>query len=441
MKAWQIIEALDDPSGLIHRDKHNAFQRGTHPLSKHPSYPAFQPAQGDSSASYDEMLANKQWKKLLEKGAKYFGKPLTKRDFPEMSQKLMQAIGVVEEAEAQHKEELEALAIEIAFELPEFKAAKAAYEAGRLAIQANIVAEPDMTGTETTNSIKAKNQYKEKEQEDQFGAEDEPAQKAQRTPAEQDYLNKTVQRRHLTNAFAQGAAISNNFAFEMGGAALDRIHPGLRKAYGIVMVCSELPYWAFPDSAVQASVDAKMQGGTVKVERANDEDEEEAGEEEEQRDEAPKQKAPKIVAQGKWLPVLIHELIKGLVDITSSRSLPTDPDELKEILDITDLVDVENWHMLVGPQLWDKFIAYTDAENGRELAMGLYMYLQTLDADKFHEFIRELYSETPKGKMMLKQALQKVKEANDREANGGEDEGTGYNVEESASRIIRHMIE
>ena len=434
MKAWQIIEALDDPSGLIHQEKHDAFRNGTHPLAKHPSYPAFQPAQGDSSASYDEMLANKQWKKLLEKGAKYFGKPLTKRDFPEMGRKLMQAIEVVEQAESEHKEELEALAIEIAFELPEFKGAKAAYEEGRLAIQANIVDEPDMTGTETTDSIKSKdlhqNQYPEHDQ-----PEMETPARPQRTPAEQDYLNKTIQRRHLTNAFAQGAAISNNYAFEMGGAALDRIHPGLRKAYGIVMVCSELPLWAFPNSAVQDSVDAKMQGGTVKIERADDEGDEELETPPDQEDEAPKQRAPVIKAQGKWLPVLIHEIIKGLVDITSRHSLPADPDELKEILGVTDLVDVEAWHMLVGPQIWDKFIAYVDAENGRELAMNLYRYLQSFDADKFHEFIREVYSETPRGKQMMRQALQKVKA--DMQAY---DEGDN-DMEESAPSIIRHLID
>lgn len=401
MNLASLLEAIDDPSGLIHPEKHQAIAGRTHPLGGHPAYPE-QAGEGAAS-NYEEVLASKQWQKILQKAQRYLGIPLTRQALPQLQRKLMSALELISEAEASHKDELEALAIELVFELPEFKSAKAAYEANRIQIDASLTEEPEMGGSMTSDEPESQ----------------APLDQANELSAEKKaWLNKMVQRRHYTNAFIQGSAISNNYLFEMGGAALDAIHPNLRQAYGILMVSSEIGYWMFPQSAVIAGARAQLQVGSSKVEMA---EEEEGGEK------------PKVVAQAKLFPVLIQEIIKGLMELASRPSLPEKELDRAEVFRKADLVDMEAWHMILGPQLWDQFVTFTEAESDRELALHLYGYLQRMDVDEFNAFMRELYSKTPRGMAALKQLGQRVKADMEAEREGGD-------VEESARQIVRTLI-
>ena len=439
MKAWEIIEniaeAIEDPSGLIHPEKHQAIAGRTHPLGAHPAYPEHQAGAGPGASNYEEVLASKQWQKILRKGQQYLGVPLTRQALPVIQRKLMAALQLIAEVEESHKEELEALAVELVFELSEFSDAKEAYENGQIAIDAQIVETPDLTGASTS------------------GEEEEPeAEAPERDPAAQDRINKMVQRRHLTNALIQGSAISNNFLFELGGQALDRIHPELRKAYGVLMVATEIGYWMFPQSAVIQGARAELQVGATQV------DYEEEG------------KPPTVKAQGKHFPVLIQELIKGITELASLASLPqTDTEEFQEVMKKTDLIDLEAWQMILGPQLWDQFIEAVDAENERSLALRLYRRIQAMDNDEFNVFMKGLYAKSPQGMQKLRQLAQQVKadlqaEKNEREGGdwtdtggdepaGGDDFGggggggfeppdpEGWRRQESAVSIIRHLID
>lgn len=415
MKAWEIIEAIDDPSGLIHPEKHQAIAGRTHPLGGHPAYPEHQPGAGEHTSNYEEVLASKQWQKILQKGNQYLGVPLTRQALPVIQQKLIQSMRLIAQAEAQHKEELEALAIELVFELPEFRSARKAYEANRIQIDASLTEEPSMEGGMTSDEPEAQ----------------EPLSQ-ERTPAEKAWIEKMIQRRHFTNALIQGSAISNNYLFELGGQALDRIHPGLRKAYGILMVSTEIGYWMFPQSAVIAGARAELQVGSARVGFSDDEEEPEQAEQPEEQP-PPQQRVPKVTAQALHFPVLIQEIVKGLTELASLPSLPRDPEERREVLRKADLVDMEAWHMILGPQLWDQFVAATDAENERELAMHLYSYIQRMDVDEFNGFMKELYAKSPRGMQMLRQLAQRVKADMQRAEQG--------DMEESVAHIIRAMIE
>jgi hypothetical protein len=413
MKAWEIIEAIDDPSGLIHPEKHQAIAGRTHPLGGHPAYPEHRAGPGEHATNYEEVLATRQWQKILQKGQQYLGVPLTRQALGTIQQKLIQSMRLIAQAEATHKEELEALAIELVFELPEFKSAKKAYEANRIQIDAELTEEPSMEGGMTSDEPEAQKPLSQ-----------------ERTPAEKQWIEKMIQRRHFTNALIQGSAVSNNYLFELGGQALDRIHPGLRKAYGTLMVSTEIGYWMFPQSAVIAGARAELQVGSAKVGFTDEEEPEQAEQPEEQP--PPQRRMPKVTAQAMHFPVLIQEIIKGLTELASLPSLPRDPEERQEVLSKADLVDMEAWHMILGPQLWDQFVAITDAENERELAMHLYSYIQRMGVDEFNGFMKELYAKSPRGMQMLRQLAQRVK-ADMAEAEGDD-------VRESAQEIVRALI-
>jgi hypothetical protein len=387
MNVWSIIEAIDDPSGLIHPEKHQAFSQRTHPLAKHPAYPEHE----EGGPNYEERLASEQWRKILQKANQYLGVPLTRQSLMVIHQRLLQAMAIINEAESGHREELESLAVELVFELPEFKSAQKAYQSGRLLIDAHLVDEIDTSGMATS----------------------EPLPEA-RTPAEEEWFKKMVQRRHFTNALIQGSAVSNDYLFEMAGPSLNRIHPRLKESYGILMVSTEIGYWMFPQDQIIAAARAKTHVGAVRVDF---------------REIQEARRRPTVIAQALCFPVLIQEIIKGLTELASLPSLPKDAAERKEIIDQADLVDLEAWSMILGPKLWDSFIQAVDAENERELAMHLYGYIQRMDVDKFNVFMKEVLAKTPRGMQMLRDLAAKVKA-----------DLAAEDLNE-ASRIIQHVLE
>lgn len=421
MKAWEIIEAIDDPSGLVHPERHQSFASGEHPLGKNAAFPAH-PA-GGRAVNYPEHLATGQWQKILQKANQYLGFPLTRQNMMRVQRELIAALGLIAEAEESHKEELEALALELVFELPEFRKAKAAYEEGRINIDAQLVDEAggaerggdiDMGGMKTTDDPEAQAPLRQ-----------------ERTPAEKEWIEKMIQRRHFTNAMIQGSAVTNNYAFEMGGRQLDAIQPGLRRAYGILMVSTEIGYWMMPQSAVIQGAQAQLAVGMAKV-GFDDADPVDKLIDDPGQEEQPQIRRPKVTARGAMFPVLIQEIIKGLTELASLPSLPRDPEERREVLDKTDLVDSESWAMMLGPKLWDQFIEVTDAVNERELATHLYNRIQHLDVDQFNSFMKEVLGKTPRGMQMLRQLAQRVKA----DMNQGE-EGLG----ESVRKIVRSVID
>jgi len=422
MKIWQLIEAIDDPSGLIHPERHQAFATGQHPLGRHPAYPQFQRGAEGTAENYEEVLASKQWQKILQKAQRYLGVPLTRQSLRLIQIKTIEAMQAIQEAESQHQEDLQNLAIELVFSLPEFKTARQAYENQEILIDANIVSDTSELNT------------------DDMMTSDEPEAQAplnrpekQRTPAEQEWMEKMVQRRHFTNAMIQGSAVSNDFLFELAGQQLDRIHPGLRNAYGILMVATEIGYWIFPQSKVLQGAKEKTHVGVSQVRR--EEPEEQAPEEQMGEEAPPPQGRPIVQAQAACFPVLIQELIKGLTELASLSSmagLPNDPEDRAEILNKTDLTDMEAWHMLLGPKLWDSFVEAVDAENERELTFHLYSAIQRMDNDQFNAFMREVLAKSPRGMKMLRDLAAQIKT----ELAG--DEGGQF---EEAQEIVRRVIE
>lgn len=389
MKVSEIIEAIDDPSGLIHPEKHQAFARGSHPLGKNPAYPK-QPG-----VNYEEVLASRQWQKILEKAQKYLGVPLTQQALPLIAKKTMQAMALIDQAESQNREQLQDLAIKAVFMLPEFQSARKSHEQGRFLIDARLVDEIDATGMRFSEAV-------------------------ERTPAEEEWMKKTVQRRYFTNAMIQGSAVSNDFLFELVRQELDAIHPGLRNAYGTLMIGTEIGYWMFPQNDILAAAKKQTKVGAVRLAVESLEEAE------------PGRKRPVIVAQGMCFPVLIQEIIKGLTELASLPSLPRDPKERQEVIDQTDMVDLETWSMILGPKLWDSFIEAIDAESDRELAFHLYSHIQRMDVDKFNSFMAEVLAKSPRGMQMLRNLASTVK------AELADDE-----MQESteAQEIVAHLLE
>ncbi|GEM_PF-7131894 len=104
---------------IVHPDKITSISAG------HASFPKGNPL-------FAERLAQHRLQKLIEKMEYYSGKPFVAQTAMYdlmMGQSLLYSIA---EIEATHGEQLEALALEVVFELPEFSIFKIPYDAGEI---------------------------------------------------------------------------------------------------------------------------------------------------------------------------------------------------------------------------------------------------------------------------------------------------------------------
>lgn len=390
----EIEEALQfgpETPDLIHPENKSLLASRKHVLGKNPAFPEHRQAPHDN---FEEMLASSQWQKVCNKIQRYFGfRPANMRDIARTQQKLMQSLEFLNRAEASHRPQLEKLAIDIVFELPEFAHWKKAYENGEFGIKAKLVSSPqeiDLSDLKLADAA-----------EPQTDAElppPEEGENSEQREAEADLrqrLKSQVARRHFSNAITQGAAVSNNYAFEMAGSELDAIAPGLRQAYGILMVSSELGYWIFPQAAVAQALEQEMKLGSVRVKSV-----EEAPEGEERME---------VQASGVHLPVLIQEIIKGLMELAAMHGLPEDEYERKAVMDQADLAEAEAWQMMLGPQLWDNFVRAVDSEDQRDVALHLYAHVQRMPDAQFNAFMRGVMGRDPEAMREMRVLARQVR--------------------------------
>ncbi len=447
-KANKIIaEGIDygDSADLIHPERKQALSQGKHPLANNPAFPAFQQQQGSQNTNYEEMLASKRWQKLSMKAERYLGFKLSRQTLPRLGQELMSAMQLMDQVESQHKDVLQKLAVEIVFELPEFRSFKEPYERGEFGLKTQLVDSDEVN----LDNVKSSDEFESPEdlqfEQPDIGEQPEGAapgvndEQAEAAADLRSRLQTKLNRRHLSNAFIQGSAISNNFAFELGGSRLDRIHPGLRKAYGILMSMSEIGYWLYPQSAIIQALRSQAKAGSTRIvmqDPSQDGEEEalpdgmwDAPGEEQAPAEQPEQpqhsggERPTIVAQGIHLPVLVQEIIKGLTELASMHGLPEDEHERKAVMDKADLIDSEAWHMMLGPELWDRFMQAVDSQDERDTTMHLYTKIQSMDDGEFNSFVKGLLAHDKGALGQLKQFAAEIRTELENEAQGGNDGG------------------
>ena len=65
-----------------------------------------------------------------------------------------------------------------------------------------------------------------------------------------------------------------------------------------------------------------------------------------------------VVAQAWIWPLLSHELVKGTAELICLHGLNTlDPETYEKVMEATERIDFEPWHMQTGAELWRRFLA------------------------------------------------------------------------------------
>ena len=342
----------DNISERMHPQLEQELAERKHSLGKHPAIP-----EGDEN-NFEQKIMGKRFSEVVNRYKRAF-------DVEDIdnSQLMMQMMPMVHETmalEAKHKKDLEQLAekmIREEYDMPE----------DIVEIKAKLSPNIMLEGTKKQPKPKS-NDYEFENHEEMVNAKGE------------------VYKRRFLNAMIQGAAKKTNHMFHMVDDELTNMDPRLLNRYSKVMSAADYMYYVIP------KMDNGTNGGVVKVT-------------------FPTAENPKAVieAEAMIFPVLIHELVKGVMELLSAHGLPKDKKLGDYVVDKADFLAAEPWDMRIGPALWDRFTDCVDSDDFH-LKHHLYMELASMPVKEFNENMREILAGTNKGKKVVKEIMDSVKQ-------------------------------
>ncbi len=163
--------------------------------------------------------------------------------------------------------------------------------------------------------------------------------------------------------------------------------------YGVFMSFADSLYWLMPDSMVQGMAgNEESTYGMSELDAKTD--------------------PPTVKARGVNLPILIHELAKGVMEIAGTYGLPKDKRRQEAVIKSQDTIVGEIWDMRLGPVIWQKFReAYPDElfdDDKRNLQQYFIVKFAELTPEDFFAMAREILSGSPKGKKMVKDMVDEI---------------------------------
>lgn len=363
---------LGDTPDAIHPTHKRALQTGSHPLGKNPAFPQGQgggmnPHEQHAVGTYKQIAAN------LQRYGGYMPRSQNPREIMRAAQDMMTTLGDLQEREAEHLDELEQLAVETVMRLPEFKRLRADFQAGHVKIEPYLNRRINIHGMEFSDTPR--------EKPEEF--------KVPEIKAEYDEM---IHKRKMINTLIQGAAVSNNYSFAYYSRdELNAIDPNLVRDYGKLMAYSELGYFIQDPEMLKmaaAAAGSELQGGDERLKTNED-------------------GSISIVARGITFPILVQEIIKGIMEYISYND-EEDPDVQRQVNKEADFVDDEQVQMQVGPNIYRQLIDAIGADNA-DVVTYIHDELVRMPPREFNSNMQAFLAGTPQGKQWFKQLADKIR--------------------------------
>ena len=349
-------------------------------LSKNPAFPDVD--KNGIPDNFEELVASKRFKDVVEKVKRYTGmQEITGQNaFMQLQRALMGAVQKVLQIESQNKDYLEKLAVKLVKD-----------EMGitdQFQFDAKLV---PMGGIDQSRFQKQGEEPDEEEIEAQFGQQAE--QDLEDFMSAMEKFDREKAKRRFINALIQGSSKKGHYMFELSREALNKINPDLVSLYGTLMSINDLIYWLMPDEAVMM-----MAGNEQSM----------AGKEEIDDQTDP----PTIKARGLFFPVLLHELIKGVMEVFGTHGLPDDPKSQQMIMGSTDTLPNEIWDLRLGPVIWEKFLQAYPIElfddDKKHIQHYLFARFSALETEEFFNVAKKILSGSPEGQKFIKDMVNDI---------------------------------
>jgi len=395
MKSKRIKEQIDydDYPERMHPSIQNKLERGETPYSKHPAMP-------EGEKSFDQIVASKRFKDVVDKFARYSGAREQLSHPNAFMNLMMSAMGMMKNIatiEQKNKKYLEKLAVDLVKKEMGIPEGKINFEAELVPMGALQAAE-DMQG-------KA-DEFSDEDVEEAFGDH------AEELAAFEDAFEKfdmEKAKRRFMNSLIQGAAKKGHYMFELVRTEIEKVNPQLMNMYGLSMSILDYLYWMYPeDMVMQMSASGQGQAGQEEVDLQTD--------------------PPTVRAKGASFPILVHELLKGVYDILGSHGLPDDPRQAEMVKGSEDTLPAEIWDLRLGPIFWEKFLsAFPDKlfeEDHKMIQNYLISRFSMISAEEFLDLSKKILSGNPEGKKyiqgMVNDIVDSLKEDDYNQAMGDE---------------------
>jgi hypothetical protein len=323
------------------------------------------------NSNFEELLASKRYQEIVNNIRQYTGLPRLTPDQGTIGT-LMNTMGAaqmrVQQIESRHKTRLEQLAIELVMN-------EMGIEEGDIVFDAKIEL-PDSEGFEQTSPEDMEPEEIELEKELYDELEDLTLERA---------------KRRLINAMMAGASSKGHYMYHYATDKLieitgDRNIVGL---YGSLMSSAEAMLWQMGNRSLGLSGG----GGTPQA----------GGKETAYPFETP----PRVVARAINFPILVHELMKGTLEVVSALyGQPKDKEVASKVIELEDTLQKEIWDLRLGPAIWDILSnsfpeeVITD-EDKRGMQLIFFQTIVSKPAKQFLIFMREVLSNSATGKQLM----------------------------------------
>ena len=392
-------------------DLQNKLQQGNTPLKKIPLPKTGQ----EPNQNFQEVLASERYKQVVANVRRYtnYQGNLNGTDgMMPLHHMMYSAFNRIGEIERNHREELERLAVELVMK-------EMGVTSDDIDFDGKII-NTDQFDTADFNKDRDQQQNPDEVNVDdnEDGEEEQPqgdAEEEVQLFQDLETLNLERAKRRLINAMTQGASKKGHYMYHLVGPEIADITGSeeILNLYGIMMSVNDANYWQFSDDMIASQGDSVA--GKVNVERpgtGGEEGGEEGGEDGDEEDLA--YGKPKVIARGINFPVLVHELIKGVIELIAVQGQPSDPEMFQQVSQSEDTLEKEMWDLRLGPAIWDKirsqFPEEVLMENGKELQNIMLQYIFKLPAKNFLVFMKEVISESDNGKKLMSNLMKGIQE-------------------------------
>jgi hypothetical protein len=375
-----------DTQDRPHQDIQNKLASGDTPIKKVPL-----PKTGNEpNSNFQELLASERYKQVINKVRQYTGveAPMVgeRGSIGQLSQMMMDAHNSIVQTEREHRGQLEQLAIELVMKemgIPE----------GSVQFDAKIIGMGEVDMSDFNREEQNQENPEEVETEDQ----EEEFNIEQNLMQDLETLDLERAKRRLINSMVQGSSKKGHYMYQLVPQKIQQITGSqeLINQYGVLMSINDTLYWQLSDDMMQMM----MGGGAGAV----------GGSEEVERDTDP----PTIKARAINFPILVHELIKGMMELFSHQGEPEDKDLFQQVMQHEDTLEKEMWDLRLGPAIWDRIRnqfpedILTD-ENKVEIQNYLLVEIFKLPARRFLTLMKEVISGSETGKRLLQQIVNAI---------------------------------
>ena len=357
-----LTEAPIDFGGqpdYIDPEKKRRIERGQHPYG--PDFPA-------------DAIASEGYPDVIRKIEHYTGiHPRNQADLQRLMNRMMQSVMTAMRHEEAHREDLQQIAVDLVLNLPEFRGAREAIQRGDLRIRAEL-----------TENVTLSRKHLEPEP-------DDPEQTDLQIPEIAQQLGDEVAKRRFVNMMIQGNAMNKNYAYHLVADRLREIDPHLLDLYGAAVSIGEFAYWAIPEQTWLEFMRGAPPGGSLHLGKDDD-------------------GVPVIHAQAVIFPVLVQEIVKGLMEYLSHED-DVDPDVRKYVRGKADTLKDEQWDIMFGAGAWKRFMrAFGDTEEDQAMLPYVYDHLIHLPPQQFRRTVSEIVRGTAEGQRYVKGIIDKIRE-------------------------------